>query len=108
MAKVRYEPDYKGTGQIMTSQQMRQLVGSTGERAKELAEAISPVGSTERGDSHPGLYKASFSVETGTYHDPKGDRAQAVLVNTSDHAADVEWRDGFLVLTRVLGALEHL
>lgn len=103
---IRYRADYAGTGEGMRSPEMQALVRQVAEKGMAFAVGIAPVGG--RRDPHPGEYKAAFEVQAGIYEGAPGPRAQAALVNTADHAADVEWRDGHKVLTRTLGFLESL
>ena len=99
-----YRGDYKGLGQIMCSAEMQELVRQAGLGAMSFAVGIAPVGTPPR-DKHPGEYKASFELQVSERGGPKKDRAEAVLVNTADYAADVEWPDGHLVLTRTVAYL---
>lgn len=91
---VRYTPDIAGTGRLMKGPEMQEMVRSAAEKGKAFAESISPV--------ETGEYKSSFRVEV-TAHGGTGvggDRAQANLINDSDHATDVEWVDNYHVLAR--------
>ena len=98
MAKIRYRPDLRGTNALMRSAGVRDFLRGEAERAMGIAQAISPV--------RTGDYKASFRVETSDSGGVHGDRAAAYLVNDSEHAARVEWEDGFHVLARAVGAIE--
>lgn len=98
---VRYAGSYSGIGQIMRSEDMQALVRQVAEKAMGFAIDLSP--------ERTGEYKSSFEVQVSADGGPSGrPRAEAVLVNTSDHAVNVEWQDGFLVLNRTLAALESL
>lgn len=97
---MRYTPNYSGTGQIMNSPEMVEVMRVKAELGKDLAESISP--------ERTGDYRASFEVAADSGGGIRGDRAEAQLVNTSGHAVNVEWQDNYKVLTRTLGALEAL
>lgn len=97
---VRYSADYEGTGELMRSPEMQAVVREVAEKAMAYAESISP--------EYTGEYKASFEVTVTDRGGLRNDRAEAQLVNTSDHAVNVEWQDGYHVLTRTLGALGTL
>jgi hypothetical protein len=60
-------------------------------RAFSAAEAISPV---DEGGPHPGRYRASFRVRSGTNGGIHHDRAFAELSNDSPEAVYVEWGNG--------------
>lgn len=97
---MRYTPDYSGTGQIMNSPEMVEVMRAKAELGNGFAESISP--------ERTGDYKGSFEVTADSGGGIRGDRAEAQIVNSSDHAVNVEWQDGYKVLTRTLGALETL
>jgi hypothetical protein len=83
----------------MRSVEMQELVRQVALGAMAFAVENSP--------ERTGEYKSSFEVQVSDRGGPPGKpRAEAVLVNTSDHAVNVEWQDNFLVLTRTLGYLE--
>lgn len=98
--KSTFKPSYKGIGQLMNSPEMVELVRQRAEAAMGYAESISP--------ERTGDYKASFEVTAGANGGPKNDRAEARLTNTSDHAVDVEWKDGYHVLNRTAGTIGTL
>jgi hypothetical protein len=98
--KSTFKPNYKGIGQLMNSPAMVELVRQRAEAAMAYAESISP--------ERTGEYKASFEVTAGAHGGPKNDRAEARLTNTSPHAVDVEWKDGYHVLNRTASALGTL
>lgn len=103
-----YKGSYKGEGQIMRSPEMQELVRQVALGAMAYAVSIAPVRTTQlKRKPPPGEYKDSFEVQVSAHGGPPGKpRAEAVLVNTSDHAVNVEWQDNYLVLTRTLGYLE--
>lgn len=74
--------------------------------AKDVAEAIAPV--YEDGP-HPGRYKDSFHVESGTYGGAHHDRAYAVLSNYAPEALSVEFgtenNEAHHVLTHALDSI---
>lgn len=97
---VRYRADYRGTGELMNGPEMQAVLRQVAEKGKAFAAGISP--------ERTGEYKASFEVTVQSHGGVHGDRAEAQIVNTSDHAARVEWQDGYHVLARTadtLGAL---
>lgn len=80
---IDYQPDIRGTNDLMTSPEMVALMAAAAEKGKEFAKSISP--------RRTGDYVDSFKVETTAKGGPKRNRAEARLVNDSDHATDVEW-----------------
>jgi hypothetical protein len=84
-----YQPDRHGWREFANGPELRSLVAQIAERAKAHAESISPRSDREDGEPH---YQDSFTVET--YTDARfrsGPRVAARLINTSGHAAEVEW-----------------
>lgn len=72
---LRYIPDPRGAELLLSSAEMRGALAAAAEAAMEHAISIAPVVTGE--------YAASFSVqEMG---------GNIFIVNTSDHAAAVEW-----------------
>jgi hypothetical protein len=98
---VDYRPDIRGTNDLMTSPEMVALMAAAAEKGKGFAKSISP--------RRTGDYADSFKVETTTKGGPKHNRAEARLVNDSDHAADVEWRnhDGERILGKTVDYVEE-
>lgn len=99
---ARYDPDHKGTGQILVSREFHQLVDRAAEAGREYAVSISP-------DQEPygEGYIASFEVETGlTDVVARSPRASAILRNTSEYAAVVEWQWDHHVLARTADFIE--
>lgn len=84
----------------MRSPEMQSVMRQAAERAMEFAKTISPV--------RTGHYADSFEVTVVADGGPRGERAEARLTNTAAYAVNVEWQDNRKVLTRTLGALEHL
>lgn len=99
---MRYSADYDGLRALMKGPEMQAVVREAAEKAMAYAVSISP--------EKTGEYKSSFEVTVTADGgvNPPGARAEAQLVNTSDHAVDVEWRDGYHVLARAAGALGTL
>jgi hypothetical protein len=97
---IRYNPDLRGTNDLMTSEEMLAVVVAAAQAGMSYAQSISPVKS--------GDYLSSFRIETDHRGGPQHDRAEARLVNDSDHAADVEWRNhgGERILGRTVDAIE--
>jgi hypothetical protein len=101
---ARYEPDHEGTGMLMMSDGMREMLRMVAERGADYARSIAPVGKPP-GDPHPGEYLASFRVEVVTPAPSWDDRPAALIVNDSGHAAYVEWQDGYHVLAKTAAAM---
>lgn len=97
---TRYVGSYSGIGQLMKSEAMQELVRQVAEKAMPIAVGFAPV--------RTGEYASSFEIQVSADGGLRTDRAEAILVNTSDHAVDVEWRDGYHVLTSTLAALDSL
>jgi hypothetical protein len=95
----RFVPSYSGMRQILQSEEMQGALREVAEKAMEFAISISP--------EKTGEYKSSFEVTVTAEggDNPPGARAEAQLVNTSDHAVNVEWQDNYHVLGRTL---DHL
>lgn len=87
---VRYTPSFTGTNSLMNSAGVQQVLRAAAEKGTAYAVSISPV--------RTGEYKSSFRISTKAHGGVHGDRAQATIVNTSPHAARVEWADGYHVL----------
>lgn len=108
MALNNYQPDPKFFKELAVGDEIRSACREIADKAKGIAEALS------QDFRITGDYADSFSVQettiawTGTYPGP---RAAAQLVNTSDHAAAVEWGNAHdhkphHVLGRTLAALD--
>jgi len=97
---VRYEPDYAGLGRVMRSREMRAMLEIRTLRGKAFAESIAP---RDTGD-----YARSFRVESSARGEGRwADRAEARLINFSDHATLVEWVNGDRVLGRTVDVIER-
>jgi hypothetical protein len=97
---TRYTASYSGLGELMKGPEMQAVMQQVAEKAMGFAIDISP--------ERTGEYKSSFEVTVSAAGGPKGDRAEAQLMNTSDHAVNVEWQDNYHVLGRTLDALGSL
>jgi hypothetical protein len=97
MARITYKKSISGLNALMRSAEVRDVLRQAAERGAELAREISPV--------HTGEYRDSFTVTTQDVAGVHQDRAGARIVNSSPHAARVEWEDGYHVLARVADAL---
>lgn len=95
---VRYKADYAGTGQLMRSAEMLAMLGEVAGHGAEFARSIAP--------RDTGEYADSIRVDSTRRGGSHKDRAEAQIIADSDHAAYVEWRDGYHVLERTLAFLE--
>lgn len=77
-----FKASYRGIGEMLRSPAMQAEMLRRAEKIKARAEATAPAESGE--------YKASFEIESGVKHG-KTSRAYALIRNTSDHAAAVEF-----------------
>lgn len=94
-----YVMDAKATEALLESGQLRPAARQAAERGKAHAESVAPVESGE--------YRDSFTVEDSTGWDG---RAAVDLVNTSEHAAAVEYgnrgRRGRHILASTIDIIE--
>lgn len=99
--KIRYQMDLAGTNELMNAPEMVALLEAAARRGAQYASGISPRDENE--------YAESFRVESSTRSGPKHDRAEARIVNDSDHAAAVEWinHGGERVLGRTVDYIEN-
>ena len=96
---IRYEPDIAGVGRVMRGPEMQAMLAARARRGQAYAQGISPV---DTGD-----YAASFHVEVSARGTGRwADRAEARLVNRSEHATLVEWANGARVLGRTVDHIE--
>lgn len=100
--RVRYTPSISGTNKIMISEEMAAYLDGLGQQGAKFAEAIAP--------EVTGEYKRSFTVETVRRGGPRKNRAEARVINTSDHAMAVEYTDsgGHRTLGRTVDYVERL
>ena len=91
---IRFDPNSRGIADILMSDDMQKAMMQVAADAKDYAESISPVASGE--------YRGSFEVHPETFSGPRGERKGAILVNTAEHAADVEWGQEQHVLGQTL------
>ena len=96
---AEYRHDFAGFGAFLRSAGMQQAMKSVAEEIQAKAIASSPDGPTLPGE--PGKYRESFEIEVGLTAD--GERAQATVRNTSDHAAAVEFGTIHQHAQRILG-----
>jgi hypothetical protein len=106
---MTFNPSYTGLGELLTSPEMQAAMLAKVEKAKNYAEALSPVGPPD--DPHRGQYRASWEVESGVREQPSR-RAYGRLTNTADYAASVEFgnsrgSDGQYVATRAIDAMKE-
>jgi hypothetical protein len=98
-SRVNYRPNRPGTGQLLRTEEMEQLVARAANKAKAHAEKIAP--------RDTGRYAASFEVESTRRGGPNSDRAEAHLINTANHAWAVEFVNGDRVLGKAADHIEH-
>jgi hypothetical protein len=97
--------DHIGTGQLLRSPEMMNMVYDFAREGMRFAQDISP--------RRTGEYRDSFRVEGGhivRMEDEAGHityRAAARLINDSEHAADVEWRWNHHILDRTIGRIQR-
>jgi hypothetical protein len=101
--KIYYKWDIAGTNELMNAPEMVAMLLAAAEKGGRYAAGIAP--RRIESDDH---YADAFEVETSTHAGPAHDRAEARLVNTSDHATEVEWLDngGHRVLGRTVDYIE--
>lgn len=100
MGKVKYNPSYSGLAALMNGPEMQAVMRQIAEKGVPFARSISPV--------RTGEYAGSFSVQVRAHGGVHGDRAEAKIINDSEHSTEVEWRDGYHVLNRTAEALGSL
>lgn len=97
MARSKYTGRYSGMGTMLQRPWMQRPCRDAAVKIMTAAEAVSPTGDPAE-DRHPGLYRASFSVEPIVKNVPfRGKprmRPGAMAVNTAGHAWRVEHGDG--------------
>lgn len=102
---ARYQMDHIGTGGLLRSPEMMNMVYDFATEGARFARDISP---RDTGD-----YKDSFRVIGGlvvTMTASDGHtttRAAARLINESEHAADVEWRWNHHILGRTIDRIQR-
>lgn len=89
-AREGFNASYRGIGEMLRADWMEAAMLAHVEKAKPRAEATAPVGDHSDGDEPPGTYKASFKTESTRRGGARNDRAEATLLNDSDHAIYVE------------------
>lgn len=85
--RAQFRPNNKGIGLILRSAKMKREMEVRARLIEAHAKEVAP--------RDTGEYLESFKVESGTENSPiklgRGDRAWAVVKNTSPHAAAVEF-----------------
>ncbi|MGZ6806390.1 MAG: HK97 gp10 family phage protein [Mycobacteriaceae bacterium] len=99
----KFNPSYVGLGEVLRCPEMQAEMRRRAERIKAAAEAMAPVGDAAKGDKHPGQYKASFHVESGSGPSLRGVRAYGRVTNDAPHAAAVEFGNSHSPAQHVLG-----
>lgn len=102
---ARYVMDHIGTGKLLRSPGMHNMVYDFAVEGMRYAKDISP--------RRTGDYRDSFRVEGGhivvmTTDGHTTHRAAARLINDSDHAADVEWRWNHHILGRTIDRIQKV
>lgn len=100
MARI-FNASYQGIGDMLRSEFMRVEMERRANRIRDAAVAEAPVG-TPPDDTHPGRYKASFRVESGTRGGWKHDRAYAEVVNDAPEAFYIEYGSSKITARHVL------
>lgn len=91
---TRYELNTAAFGRVLLRAEfLREHLDARAERVKEAFEATAPVGSPYETDDHPGRYRDSASVESGTMHVPngRGERAYGRVVVSDPAAMSIEF-----------------
>ncbi|WP_327379448.1 hypothetical protein [Streptomyces sp. NBC_01212] len=96
MARSKYVGKYNGLGRMVGRPWMAKPCRDAAVKMMQAAEGFSPTGDPEH-DPHPGLYRASFSIEPVYRNIPfRGKprmRHGAMVVNAAPHAKAVEYGD---------------
>lgn len=87
---AKFYPSYEGIGALLRSPMMEKEMARRAALIKDRAEATAPVGDP-RTDPHPGRYRDSFRVESGTEGGFKKDRAYGRVLNDSPEAFYIEF-----------------
>lgn len=95
--RIRYRKDIAGVGRIMTGEQMAAVMERRARAAIPYAQGAAP--------DDTGEYDASFDVEVTRRGGPRGNRAEARLINTAPHAPEVERR--YRVLGQTVDQIER-
>jgi hypothetical protein len=92
--RARFRGDYKGIGQILTSEKMQNQMESRAERLESACRTSAP--------RNTGSYASSFRVETGIRPGAKP-RAESKVINDDFAATLVEWGTRRTPRFRVMG-----
>jgi hypothetical protein len=79
---TRFNPDFRGLGELLRSQEMQTAMRATASKIAEAARATAPVDSGE--------YRDSFEVSSGVRESPSR-RAYGRVINETPYAASVEF-----------------
>lgn len=85
---ARYNPSYRGLGELLRSPEMEAEMRRRAEKIKVAAEASAPVYTP---GTHPGRYKAAFTITSERRGGARKDRAAAYVVNDAPEALYVEY-----------------
>lgn len=89
---AKFKMSNRGVGQLLRSPMVGEEMLRRANVIKGVAESISPVGPAAR-DSHPGLYKASWSARISNKRTGRSNRrrATATVWNSAPYARFVEY-----------------
>jgi hypothetical protein len=96
-----FKASYSGIGEMINSDFMVAEMRQRAERIRAAAEAHAPVGG--EGDPHPGAYKESLTVDSGTHGGEHNDRAYGRVTANVPYAYQVEFGDKYTPRHRTLG-----
>src|SRR5690348_9830885 len=89
---MRYRHNYAGFGAaVLRSEGMRAEMTSRADRIKAEFEATAPVGAPYEGDDHPGRFRDSAEVDSGTDGGISGDRAYGRVTVNDPNAMQIEF-----------------
>lgn len=86
-----FRPSYKGIGEMLNAEFMRQAMLNRAEKIATLAGATAPVYEGTDTEHEPGRYKRSFKASAGTHGGVHHDRAYGRVENDAPEAAIVEF-----------------
>lgn len=88
----RYRHNFAGFGAaVLRSEGMRAEMTSRADRIKAEFEATAPVGAPYEGDDHPGRFRDSAEVDSGTDGGIAGDRAYGRVTVNDPNAMSIEF-----------------
>lgn len=104
---VNWNWRYDDFGELLRGAEMKAYLEQKAEDVAKAARQLAPVG-TPPEDTHPGLYRDSFEVDSGL----EPSRAFGRVTNTAPYAAAVEYGNGRIqahhVLSRALDIARSL